>query len=133
MKRISNIKYLVAAGLFFGVVLCSCTRLDEKDVIPSAKARAACGFIFEPEAYEEDGADTKSLLTATDIESKKTCGSVAVYKNGTLVGAKDFTGTASEAFPELPFGETYTAYALVNMGAMASSFPSDEASVAGMV
>lgn len=135
MKRFVNIKYLVAAGMVLGAFLSSCTRIDEKEGVPSVVRRGACGFVMEPETYEGDGmeAETKSVLTAADIETKKTCGSVALYKDGTLVGAKDFTGTASEAFPELPYGQTYTAYALVNMGAMASSFPSDEASVAGMV
>lgn len=66
---------------------------------------------------------TRSLLTAPDIETKKTSVTLAVYAGGTLADCQHYTAALDAMALELDPGQTYTIYALVNMGDMTASFP----------
>lgn len=66
---------------------------------------------------------TRSLLTAPDIETKKTSVTLAVYAGGTLADCQHFTTALDAMALELDPGQTYTLYALVNMGNMTASVP----------
>lgn len=66
---------------------------------------------------------TRSLLTAPDIETKKTSVTLAVYTGGTLTDCQHFTTALDAMVLELDPGQTYTLYALVNMGDMTASLP----------
>ena len=69
---------------------------------------------------------TRSILTASNIETKKTSVTLAAYAGGKLAVSEHYT-TALEAMSlELDPGETYTIYALVNMGDMTASIPRTE-------
>ena len=66
---------------------------------------------------------TRSLLTAPDIETKKTSVTLAVYAGGTLAHCQHYTTALDAMVLELDPGQTYTLYALVNMGDMTASLP----------
>ena len=69
---------------------------------------------------------TRSILTAPNIETKKTSVTLAAYAGGKLAVSQHYT-TALEAMSlELDPGLTYTIYALVNMGDMTASIPRSE-------
>ena len=69
---------------------------------------------------------TRSILTASNIETKKTSVTLAAYAGGKLAVSEHYT-TALEAMSlELDPGETYTISALVNMGDMTASIPRTE-------
>ena len=75
---------------------------------------------------------TRSVLTGADIEGRKTCVTLAAYSQGRLYAAQDYTSEFGSMHLSLASGFTYHVYALVNMGAMASSFPALETGVAAM-
>ena len=76
---------------------------------------------------------TRSLLTGSDIEDRRTCVTLAAYEQGGyLVTAKHFTSSLSSMSLELTDGVTYDIYALVNMGDMTSSLPSLSSDVEDM-
>ena len=66
---------------------------------------------------------TRSLLTAPDIETKKTSVTLAAYAGGTLANCQHYTTALGAMVLELDPGQTYTLYALVNMGDMTASLP----------
>ena len=66
---------------------------------------------------------TRSLLTAPDIETKKTSVTLAAYAGGTLANCQHYTTVLDAMVLELDPGQTYTLYALVNMGDMTASLP----------
>ncbi len=66
---------------------------------------------------------TRSLLTAPDIETKKTSVTLAAYAGGALAGCQHYTTALDAMVLELDPGQTYTLYALVNMGDMTASLP----------
>lgn len=69
---------------------------------------------------------TRSLLTAPDIETKKTSVTLAAYADGKLAVSQHYTTALDAMALELDPGLTYTIYALVNMGDMTASFPRSE-------
>ena len=69
---------------------------------------------------------TRSLLTAPDIETKKTSVTLAAYADGKLTVSQHYTTALDAMALELDPGLTYTIYALVNMGDMTASFPRSE-------
>jgi len=75
---------------------------------------------------ETDPLPTRSLLTDTDIETKKTCITLGAYESGTLAASAHFTTGLEAMALDLTPGKTYTVYALVNMGDQTSSLPLDE-------
>ena len=66
---------------------------------------------------------TRSLLTAPDIETKKTSVTLAAYADGKLTVSQHYTTALDAMALELDPGLTYTIYALVNMGDMTASLP----------
>ena len=66
---------------------------------------------------------TRSLLTAPDIETKKASVTLAAYAGGTLANCQHYTTALDAMVLELDPGQTYTLYALVNMGDMTASLP----------
>ena len=69
---------------------------------------------------------TRSLLTAPDIETKKTSVTLAAYTGGMLAACSHFQ-TGLDAMPlNLEPEKTYTVYALVNMGDLSASIPRSE-------
>ena len=75
---------------------------------------------------------TRSLLTAPDIETKKTAVTLAAYAGGTLAASGHFpTGLDAMALNLEP-NRTYTVYALVNMGDMTGSIPRSESDLASL-
>ena len=69
---------------------------------------------------------TRSLLTAPDIETKKTSITLAAYAGGKLAVCQHYTTALDAMHLELDPGLTYTLYALVNMGDMTASIPRSE-------
>ena len=69
------------------------------------------------------GPATRSLLTAPDIETKKTGVTLAAYTGGRLYAAQHFTSSLSAMPLALDKGFTYSVYALVNMGDQHSRMP----------
>ena len=75
---------------------------------------------------------TRSLLTAPDIETKKTGVTLAAYAGGTLAASGHFpTGLDAMALSLDP-NKTHTVYALVNMGDMTASIPRSESELASL-
>ena len=69
---------------------------------------------------------TRSLLTAPDIETKQTSVTLAAYAGGALADCQHYTTALDAMVLELDPGQTYTLYALVNMGDMTASIPRSE-------
>lgn len=114
------------AGLL-GLALVSCQVAPEpRDAAPESAYQALTfGLLEEP----EEGVATRSLLTASDIETKKTCITLAAYTGGRLYGKQHYTSNLGAMTFSLRAGATYNIYALVNMGDMTASFGDDESSV----
>ena len=75
---------------------------------------------------------TRSLLTAPDIETKKTSVTLAAYTGGTLAACGHFQ-TGLDAMPlNLEPDRTYTVYALVNMGDLIASIPRSESELTSL-
>ena len=111
MRRIS---YTV---LFLAFLLPSCGRLaPQPDREPIFRTSDA-GF---------GGAPTRSLLTATDIETKRTSVTLAAYAGGTLVASGHFTTGLDAMILDLEPDRNHTVYALVNMGDMTNAIPRSE-------
>ena len=66
---------------------------------------------------------TRSLLTAADIETKRTAITLAAYADGMLVAAGSFTAGLNAMVLELDPNRSHTVYALVNMGDMTPMLP----------
>ena len=75
---------------------------------------------------------TRSLLTAADIETKRTAITVAAYADGTLVAAGCFTAGLNAMILDLDPNRTHTVYALVNMGDLTSVLPLMESELSSL-
>ena len=103
MKRISILTVLVA------LILSACNRERPEIVFRTLDP----GFRDLP---------TRSLLTAPDIETKKTGITLAAYgEDGLRAVSRHFTAALDALVLELDPSRTYMVYALVNMGDMTSS------------
>ena len=71
-------------------------------------------------------APTRSLLTASDIETRKTGVTLAAYADGSLAAAGHYASGLEAMALDLEPDRTYTVYALVNMGDMTSAIPLSE-------
>lgn len=114
---------VLAALAAFALAGASCT----KEAAQTEPSRGRVSFAVLDEAPGE--VETRSLLTAPDIETKKTGITLAFYTGGSLVGAEHYTSSLTAMKYELEVGNTYDIYALVNMGDMSDGFPSSESSV----
>lgn len=77
--------------------------------------------------------ETRSLLTASDIETRQTAVTLAAYSGGVLSALGHYTSSLSAMPLTLERSRDYTVYALVNMGDMRSSLPSAEEDLDGLV
>ena len=96
---------------------------------------AACSR-ERPETFfrtaESDFSDipTRSLLTGSDIETKKTEITLAAYgEDGTLASSRHFTTNLNSLALDLEFNRNYTIYALVNMGDQTGAIPRSESAL----
>ena len=98
---------------------------------------ASCGrerseTVFRTLDLSYQDTPTRSLLTAPDIETKKTAVTLAAYAGGTLAASGHYpTGLDAMALNLEP-NRTYTVYALVNMGDMTGSIPRSESELASL-
>lgn len=75
---------------------------------------------------------TRSLLTAKDVETKKTEITLAAYADGSLVAAGHFTEGLDAMTLELEPDKAHSIYALVNMGNQTASIPRLESELADL-
>ena len=75
---------------------------------------------------EEEAPLTRSLLTATGVETKKTGITLAAYRGGVLAEAAHFTSSLGAMPLHLERDRAYTVYALVNMGNQTGALPASE-------
>lgn len=95
----------------------------------SGEPREAVFFLAE-RPFET--ASTRSLLTAGDIETRKTGVTLAAYRDGALAACSHFaTGFDAMALPLEP-GRNYQVYALVNMGDRTGDLPAQETELGSM-
>jgi hypothetical protein len=113
MRRITYITALLAT------FLSACERECPETVFRTGDA----GFGDSP---------TRSLLTASDIETKRTAITLAAYEGGTLAVSAHYITRLDDMVLELEPDRTYTVYALVNMGDMTSSLPRSESGLSGI-
>ena len=78
------------------------------------------------------GIATRSVLSAPDIETRKTCVTLAAYSGGVLAASGHFTSGLDAMRLNLQENLTYDIVALVNMGDMRSSLPSSEDGLASV-
>lgn len=73
--------------------------------------------------------ETKTLLGGSEIENKISSVVLAAYSRGRLYRCATYTGNGSSMPLRLENGESYTVYALVNMGDCSSLFPEYESGI----
>ena len=89
--------------------------------------------VFGLAEAEPWSAPTRSLLTASDIETRKTGVTLAAYADGSLVAAGHFaTGLEAMAL-DLEPDRNHTIYALVNMGDMTTNIPLSESGLNNLI
>ena len=113
------------AGFVLASVLClaSCQKEEAFTAVTDPDPRSEVSFTLD-----EVGAlsvQTRSLLTSSDIETKKTSVTLAAYRGGTLQASGYYTTGLSQMSLELVSGETYNIYAFVNMENQGKSNQSD--------
>ncbi|MBR1705688.1 MAG: DUF4906 domain-containing protein [Bacteroidales bacterium] len=85
---------------------------------------------FRTDIEEMEGiAATKTILTASDIETKQSSVTLAAYSGGKLSASGYYTAEFTSMPLGLIKGWAYHVYALVNMGDMRSSLPTDESAL----
>ena len=86
--------------------------------------------IFRTVDTDFSSVTTRSILTGTNIETKKTEITLAAYgEEGTLAAYGHFTNNLEFLSLELESGRNYTIYALVNMGDQTTAIPRSESAL----
>ncbi len=119
MKRY---RMFITAAIVFLASMPSCTREEYTKEVNTASGRHP----FSLEIQDVRRLDTKSVLTATDIETRVSSVTLAAYSvsDGSLLAKEHFTEGFDRMALDL-FGEpVVSVYALANMGDMRNSFPS---------
>ena len=75
---------------------------------------------------------TRSLLTASDIETRKTGITLAAYADGTLAASGHFATGLDAMVLDLEPDRPHTLYALVNMGDMTGALPRSESELSAI-
>ena len=109
--------------VLLGACLTACTRLANP---PEQEP------VFRMADMDFSGISTRSLLTAADIETKKTSVTLAAYANGTCAAKGHFTTDLDALSLNLEADRSYTVYALVNMGDMTESIPLSESDLSSI-
>ena len=118
MKKMRRITHLAVL-----LLLASCTRPASLPEREAAFRTADTGFGDVP---------TRSLLTAADIETKRTGVTLAAYAGGTLAARGHFTTSLDAMVLDLDPNRTHTVYALVNMGDMTNALPLSESELSSL-
>ena len=92
-------------------------------VMLAACEREPMETVFRTVEQDWEAAPTRSVLTAADIETKKTEITLAAYADGRLATQGYYTGNLESMALDLEPGKTYTIYALVNMGDYRNAIP----------
>jgi hypothetical protein len=106
MQRVSYLAVLL--------LLVSCARLAP---LPDREA------VFRTADTDFGDTPTRSLLTASDIETKRTEVTLAAYSGGALTVSGHFTTGLDAMVLDLDPNRTYTIYAFVNMGDTTHDLP----------
>ena len=122
----STVGFIFGWSLLAGVAACSQREIQDDDINPTPTS-AVSFFVAE----EEMSTITRSVLTASDIETKKTGITLAAFKDGNLYCTEHFSSNLSDISIPLEVG-SYTVYALVNMGDMTASIPAKESDMAAI-
>ena len=121
-KHITNTLLGAALGLAALCAAVSCGKASSVDApVPSPSFTVDDGG-----AMGSLGIATRTVLSAPDIETRKTSVTLAAYSGGVLYASGHFTSGLDGMRLDLQEGETYDVVALVNMGDMRSSLPSSE-------
>ena len=99
--------------------LCGCTEM----AVPMEDG--AVSVFFSADGPSPWAAETRSVLTGSDIETKATCVTLAAYTGGALDACGYYSSPYSMTLSLVP-GRSYTVYALVNMGDMRNALPASE-------
>ena len=124
MKKKSLLTFALAAAA--ALCLSSCSERVE----PAFPDGGAVRFSLSDEGYY--GPETRTLLTAPDIETKRSSVTLAAYRAGTLYASGYFTSGLSAMPLQLVGGETYDIYAFVNMGDLTGRLPSSASGLSGV-
>jgi hypothetical protein len=124
MKKKSLLTFALAACA--ALCLSSCAGRVE----PAFPEGGAVRFSLLDEGY--NGPETRTLLTAPDIETKRSSVTLAAYRAGTLYASGYFTSGLSAMPLALIAGETYDVYAFVNMGDLTGRLPSSASGLSGV-
>ena len=95
-------------------------------ILATACTREIPETVFRTEDTAFRDLSTRSLLTAPDIETRKTEITLAAYADGKLVSVGHFTDGLEAMTLELEPGRAHSIYALVNMGNQMTSLPNSE-------
>ena len=127
MRYLPESLYRAAVAVFLALPLSlSCQKISDAPLQPYEEEKVTFGVM------EEDIMDTKSLLTASNIETKKTSITVAAYTGGKLFSTK-YIGSYSSSFTlDLRKSTNFHLYAFVNMGDLSSSIPTNESSISSV-
>lgn len=117
---------LAAALLSFAAASC---RKEEALPGPAEEPAATEGVTFRLQDTEPLTVGSRSLLTAADIETKKTSVTLAAYSGGRLHVKRHFTAGLDAMPLSLVKGTSYNVYAFVNMGDVTASLPDGEGSL----
>ena len=115
MRRIAHLSALL--------LLVSCIR---PELVPEQ------GIAFRTGDTDLRDIPTRSLLTAADIETRRTVITLAAYADGTLAAAGCFTTGLNAMILDLDPNRSHTVYALVNMGDMTSTLPLIESELSSL-
>jgi len=87
---------------------------------------------FRTITLEPESVQTRSVLTDTGIETRKTDITLAAYADGQLAASGYFTQRLDAMVLNLEPGQKYTVYALVNMGDYTGSLPLSESGLSSL-
>lgn len=126
MKRINSPFQRILPATAGLLLLCSTVSCWSEQEGGTAPEREKANTHFTVAINDiRDVVGTKSVLTDDDIETKITSLTLAVYtSDGVLLEKKHVTSGFDDIRYMLDFGESFTIYAVANMGDLRSSFPS---------
>ena len=134
LKHLNGIRMGVAAALLLSLTL-SCRR-EVEDVLSEPFRPSGTRVSFFVEDLQVPSSSTKTVLSDPDIETKVTTLTLAIYRSdGSLSETAYYTSGFDSMNFLLEMEQSYTIYALANMGDMRECFPesvSSEESLGGI-